>query len=88
MPLCTRTIRSLSESLMQPWFASKAFDPLRADIEGLVDALSAYKVYLISKYFQVKEHHQTIVEPCADEENASLITIPGWVGQHPLLTVS
>ena len=52
---------------MQPWFASKAFDPLRADIEGLVDALSAYKVYLISKCSQVKEHHQSIVEPCADE---------------------
>lgn len=65
---------------MQPWFASKAFDPLRSDIECLVDALSMYKGYLVSKCSQVKEHHQSVVEPGADEVNASLITISGLMG--------
>ena len=65
---------------MQPWFTSKAFDPLRGDIEDLVDALSTYKAYLVSKCSQVQKHHQSVVEPCADEDKASLITISGLVG--------
>lgn len=80
VPALEEHIRSLSKSLMQLWFASKVFDPLCADIEGLVDAMSAYKVHLISKCSQVEEHHQSIVEHCADEKNASLITIPGLSG--------
>ena len=53
-------IKSLSESLMQPWFMSKAFDSLRCDIENLVDAMSKYKVYLTSKCALVKEHHSRL----------------------------
>lgn len=73
-------IKCLSESLMHPWFASKVFDPLHSDVEGLVDALSMYKAYLVSKCSQVQKHHQSVVEPCADEDKASLITISGLVG--------
>ena len=62
---------------MQPWFASKVFDPLRSDIEILLDALSAY---MVSKCSKVQDHHQSIVEPCGDKDNASLMTISGLVG--------
>ena len=80
VPELEEHIKSLSESLMQPWFASKVFDPLRSDIEILLDALLAYKAYLVSKCSKVQEHHQSVVEPCGDKDNASLMTISGLVG--------
>lgn len=68
-------IGQLSSLLMQPWMTGKRFEAICSDIEKLVDALHAYKSYLISQCSRVRLQQQAPERLLGDENNASLVTV-------------
>ena len=71
-------IQQLTDSLMQPWFLQKAFDPLRNEVGILVDAMHKYCEYLKDKSSKVTEHHQLVAFEHSD--NATLVVIDAVSG--------
>ena len=66
-------IQQLTDSLMQPWCLQKVFDPLRNEVEMLVDDMHKYCKHLKDKSSKVVEHHQSVA--FEHSNNASLVAI-------------
>lgn len=72
---------TLNEHLMQPWFSSPVWKPLKVPVAQLADSMHKYAVYLNEKNSIVQTNH-SMLEPVrspSDAESFCLVDKASWV---------
>lgn len=68
----------LNKHLMQPWFSSTVWKPLRGHVVQLADSMNKYAVYLNQKNATVQENH-SLLGPVHEAESFCVVNGAQWM---------